>query len=138
MVKTKLLIGRLERANLPNFGLYDQVVKIDSGAYSSSIHIFSVKEIGNQLEVQFKETDKTKILFDSWKMKNVKSSNGIADRRYTILGRIVLGDIEYQTPFTLTDRSGMRYPILIGRKLLNKKFIIDSSLVNVLSNSITS
>ena len=135
MVKTKLLIGRLERANLPNFGLFDQIVKIDSGAYTSSIHIFSVKEVGNQLEVQFKETDSTKILFDTWKTKNVKSSNGVADRRYTIEGHIILGDVEYHTPFTLTNRSGMRYPILIGRKLLNKKFIIDSSKVNVLSNS---
>jgi len=134
-VKTKLMIGRLERANLPNFGLFDQVVKIDSGAYTSSIHVYSAKVVGEHLEVQFKDSDATVIQFKTWKTKNVKSSNGVADKRFTIEGHIVLGDIEYHTPFTLTNRSGMRYPILIGRKLLNKKFIIDSSKVNVLSNS---
>ena len=37
-----------------------------------------------------------------------------------------------KTEFSLTQRNGMRYPILLGRKFLNKRFIIDTSLVNVL------
>lgn len=133
MEKSKLIIGRLERANLPDFELENQVVKIDTGAYTSSIHIFSVREVDDRLEVQFKEENATKIYFTEWKTKNVKSSNGVADRRYTISGHIEIGGIVYKTPFTLTNRGGMRYPILIGRKLLSRKFIVDSSKVNVLT-----
>jgi hypothetical protein len=36
-----------------------------------------------------------------------------------------------KTEFSLTERKGMRFPILLGRRLLNKRFIIDTSLVNV-------
>jgi hypothetical protein len=38
------------------------------------------------------------------------------------------------TEFSLTERRGMRYPILLGRKLLNKRFLIDTSLVNLSQN----
>lgn len=131
MPKEKLVIGRTEIADLPTFRLKNKVVKIDSGAYSSSIDAVSAKVDGEKLKVQF-EPDGDIITFDSWTTKTIKSSNGFANERFIIIGKIILGDSEYKTRFSLTDRSGMRYPILLGRKLLNKHFIIDTSRTNVL------
>lgn len=128
----KQIIGRIEIANLPKFDLYNQTVKIDSGAYTSSIDVFGVRKENDILYVRFEDNDK-EIAFPKFKTKRVKSSNGIVQERYVISGTIVIGEIEYKTKFSLTDRSNMRYPILLGRKLLNKHFLIDTSKVKLLS-----
>ena len=41
----KTLIGRRDVANLPDFGLEGVAVKVDSGAYTSSIHVTICQEI---------------------------------------------------------------------------------------------
>jgi len=45
-----------------------------------------------------------------------------------VFGRIRIAGRLIKTEFSLTQRSGMRYPILLGRKLLNKNFMVDTSL----------
>lgn len=127
----KKIIGRQETADLPTFGLMNQTVKIDSGAYTSSIDVVSVRNTDDALFVLFDKASEEKI-FKKFKIKRIKSSNGIVQERYVIKGTICLGETEYTTPFSLTNRSGMRYPILLGRKLLNKYFLIDTSKTNLL------
>lgn len=127
----KKIIGRQEAADLPTFGLMNQTVKIDSGAYTSSIDVVSVRNADDTLFVQFDKKSEEKA-FKKFKIKRIKSSNGIVQERYVIKGTICLGGNEYTTPFSLTNRSGMRYPILLGRKLLNKYFLIDTSKTNLL------
>lgn len=124
----KLTIGRLETANLPSFGLSKKTVKIDSGAYTSSIDVIYVRLENDILFVKF-EAETPEISFSKFKVKRIKSSNGIIQERYIVKGTIQIGEINYSTPFSLTDRSGMRHPILLGRKLLNKYFLIDTSKV---------
>jgi len=60
-------------------------------------------------------------------MKEVKSSNGISQKRYAIKLRVRIGDFETLTEFTLTNRDKMSYPVLLGRKVLRKAFIVDVS-----------
>ncbi len=138
--KEKTIIGRREIANLPEFGLKDVDVKIDSGAYSSSIHIAHCKEVERDnkkmLEVVFLDQKHPSFVnkmyyFEEFRIKKVKSSTGQEQLRYFIYCIIELLGRKIKTEFSLTKRKGMRYPILIGRKLLNKRFIIDTSLVNV-------
>lgn len=139
-VGEKTIIGRREIANLPQFGLNHVDVKVDSGAYTSSIHVSSCKEVelegATLLEVVFLDEnhsafDNEKHYFQEYRIKKVKSSNGHEQLRYFIKCTIELLGRKIKTEFSLTERKGMRYPILLGRKLLNKRFIIDTSLVNV-------
>jgi len=130
----KILIGRREVADLPTFGLENKIVKIDSGAYTSSIDVENIRKDNNLLYVVF-EKNSAEICFKDFSTKRIKSSNGILQERYVINGDIILGQKKYKTPFSLTDRSGMRYPILLGRKLLNKKFLIDTSKANLLKKN---
>lgn len=139
-VREKTIIGRREIASLPQFGLYHVDVKVDSGAYTSSIHVCSCKEVELEgtmvLEVIFLDEnhlayDNEKHYFQEYRIKKVKSSNGHEQLRYFIKCTIELLGRKIKTEFSLTERKGMRYPILLGRKLLNKRFIIDTSLVNV-------
>lgn len=131
--KQKLIIGRKEIADLPKFGLEKQIVKVDTGAYTSSIHVMSAQIVGDFLEVRFDGENAPIIQFSDWLTKKVRSSNGVTDNRFAIKGSIVLGGKSYSTFFTLTSRARMRYPILLGRKFLNNRFIVDTSKVNVLS-----
>ena len=138
--ETKTLIGRRDYANLPGFGLNNVEVKVDSGAYTSSIHVSRCQEInaGEQkcLEVIFLDEQHPAysgkpIRFTEFRINKVKSSTGQEQIRYFIKGRIELLGRKFTTEFSLTERRGMRYPILLGRKVLNKRFIIDTSLVNL-------
>ncbi len=128
----KVLIGRRELAKLPDFGLKELKVKVDTGAYSSSIHVSSCIENNGQLNVVFLDpnhpafTGKT-IHFDRFRFKKVKSSNGEIQERFFVFGTICMAGICLETEFSLTHRMGMRYPILLGRKLLNNRFIVDTS-----------
>jgi hypothetical protein len=130
------IIGRNDIVDLPSFCLMDVPVKIDTGAYSCSIDCSSIELSlqGDQevLEVVFlnKEYPKFsggKIVFSDFTVKSVKSSTGEAQNRYFIKGEIILFGETYYTDFSLSCRKGMRNPVLLGRKLLNKNFVVDTS-----------
>jgi hypothetical protein len=80
------------------------------------------------LDAQHPEFQSNQHIFSSFRKKNVKSSNGHVQERYFIRTKIVLAGRILNTEFSLTERKGMRYPILIGRKTLNNRFIVDPSL----------
>jgi hypothetical protein len=40
---------------------------------------------------------------------------------------IVIFDEEFPIELSLSERSDMKYPVLIGRKLLNRRFVVDTS-----------
>lgn len=138
--KTKKIIGRIEQANFIDLGLMDIDVKVDTGAYTSSIHCHDIQEVSNQLHCHFLDKahpayNNKKLIFDNYEIAVVKSSNGIAEPRYKIFTKVQLGAKKYSISLTLTDRGEMRYPVLIGRKFLNKKFLVDVSLTNNLKNN---
>ncbi|MGV3612377.1 MAG: ATP-dependent zinc protease [Fluviicola sp.] len=135
----KKIIGRKDLVSFPQFELEHVPVKIDSGAYSSSMHCQSIEvvEFGDkeQLRVVFLDASISgftgkEVVFDEFKTKIVKSSNGIAQERYFVKGNVQLFGKTYETVFSLTERTGLRNPILLGRRLLNKRFLIDTSRTN--------
>ncbi len=135
----KKIIGRKDLISFPGFELQNVPVKIDSGAYSSSMHCQSIEvvEFGEkeQLRVIFLDASISgftgkEVIFDEFKTKIVKSSNGIAQERYFVKGSVRLFGKTYETVFSLTERTGLRNPILLGRRLLNKRFLIDTSKTN--------
>jgi hypothetical protein len=135
------VIGRKDRADFPMFEMFNVPVKIDSGAYSSSIHCSSVSEIKKNenesfLEVVFLDEsyagfNSEKKIFTSYRKKKVKSSTGDEQERFFVRIPIVLFGEIIETDFSLTTRNGLKSPVLIGRKLLNKKFLIDTSKTNL-------
>ncbi len=138
-MKEKTIIGRREMANLPDFGLYNVAVKIDTGAYTSSIHVKSCKEITREnvkmlavvfLDESYPAYNHKEFLFSTYRLKKVKSSTGQEQLRFFVKGSIEVGGRIIKTEFSLTQRKGMKYPILLGRKVLNKKFIVDTECVN--------
>ncbi len=116
-------IGRAERIAIPEFGVKTIKVKIDTGAYTSAIHAIDVKVDGDILVFNINGTNVTT---KDYTTVSVKSSNGDAELRYLIKTYIILGGKRYNIESTLSDRSKMKYPILIGRKFLSdNKFVVD-------------
>ena len=65
--------------------------------------------------------------FDDFVQRQVRSSFGETELRYCIRTWIKLGRKKIRSEVSLTDRSDMRYQVLIGRKTLNKRFTVDVS-----------
>ena len=68
-----------------------------------------------------------KIKLPLYKLKKVKSSNGTVQLRATVQVTISFFGKNYKTYISLTDRSDMKYPMLIGRKFLANRFLVDVS-----------
>lgn len=137
MTKKKKTIGRREKASFEQLGLEGINVKIDTGAYTSSIHCIDIKEVGNQLYCKFLDEyhpdyDHMELIFDNYEVVSIKSSNGMTEVRYQIFTQIKFGEESYEIGLTLTDRAEMKYPVLIGRKFLKGKFIVDVTKTNKL------
>ncbi len=138
--KQLITIGRIDNIDFPELGLTSIGCKIDTGAYTSSIHCHRVqlKEKDGKEFLTFKLLDpkhpdyqkKDYEIYD-FKEKRVRSSNGQLQYRYLIKTSVIIFGKKYKTEFTLTDRGKMKYPILIGRKLLNKNFVVDVSKLNL-------
>lgn len=130
------IIGRAEIVSLPEYKHSGIHAKIDTGAYTSCIHCSHIKDIGNN-QVQFVILDDSADHFtgevhtsEIIKDVKVKSSNGQVEHRYLIKTTIELLGKEYPIFLTLTERMDMRYPILIGRRFLRNKFIVDVHIKN--------
>lgn len=129
-------IGRIDKADFPLLNLFDVEVKIDTGAYTSSIHCKNLKVVDNYLKCNFLDEEhpnyhEKEITFDEYDVKVVKSSNGQTETRYRILTEILLFGHTYPIYLTLSDRIEMRYPVLLGRKFLANKFNVDINKTNL-------
>jgi len=132
----KKLIGRIDKADFPLLGLFDIDIKIDTGAYTSSIHCHKVIIEEGVLKCNFYDKghplyNGKEIIFKTYDIAKVKSSNGIVQQRYKVKTTMVLYNKKYSINLTLSTRDDMKYPILIGRRFLNKKFIVDVNLKNL-------
>ncbi len=138
------VIGRRDYIDLPEFDLANIQAKIDTGAYGCSLHCheiaidnFEGKEIlkFKLLDPLHPEYEDKYIYTHEFSDKVVKNSSGQTEHRYTIQTSIILFSKTYEVEFSLADREQMRYPILLGRKFLRGRFIVDVALKNLSKKS---
>ena len=132
----KRIIGRVDVVDFPELGLYNIDVKIDTGAYTSAIHCSQIIEEHGTLRCIFNSAvhqnfGKTEIVFDTFTHTNVKSSNGYAENRYKVKSEVIFFGKTYKINLTLSTRDDMKFPVLIGRQFLKRKFLVDVDLENV-------
>ena len=136
----KIVIGRRDKIDLPKLSLYDVDAKIDTGAYTSSIHCRNIKVIEKDgvKKIRFNLLDPThpsksnkRITLPVQAKRRIKNSSGQAEERYIIKTQILLFGQVFDIELSLTDRSRMEYPVLLGRKLLSNRFIVDVAEANL-------
>ena len=129
----KSIIGRAEQIDLIDLSLHDVPVKVDTGADSSSIWVTSAQEHEDGLHCVFfgkgseYYTGQTIIFANGFKLTRVANSFGEKELRYKLKLRIKVKGRLIRATFTLSDRSTKTYPILLGRRLLQGKFVVDVS-----------
>ncbi len=62
-----------------------------------------------------------------YKIKQVKSSNGTVQIRPSIKVSVNFFGKKYKSVISLTNRADMKFPMLIGRRFLKDKFLVDVS-----------
>ena len=114
-LKNKTVVGLTEKVKIRSNDLKKEktvIGRIDTGATMSSIHTKIVNELG---------------LGPVLSSKKVKNANGVTIRPVIEIN-IVLHRKHMKCNFTVTDRSHMKYEVLIGRNILQKGFLIDPSI----------
>ncbi|WP_158224710.1 ATP-dependent zinc protease [Agaribacterium haliotis] len=131
---TKVVAGWVERVCIE--GLQEPIkAKLDSGAKTSSIYAENIKPYKkdgkNRVEFTLVLNDSNKkvhrIKLDKPRSRKVKIKNhdGVHDRRVTVELDISFNNKVERAEFTLVDRSEYIYPILLGRRYLGSRVLID-------------
>lgn len=133
---SKIVIGRIEKIDLPNLSLFNLDAKIDTGAYTSSLHCHKIttKQVDDKLWVYFYVLDPDHPEYEErsfncpvHKIKSVKSSNGVIEERVIIKQVVKFFGRKGEIQLSLTNRAEMKNPVLIGRRFMADKYIVDVS-----------
>ncbi len=126
----------MEKIDLPGLLIFGLDAKIDTGAYTSSLHchkIFTEVEDGKEfvrfhvLDPDHPEYEEKEYRSAVHKVKRVRSSNGLIEERVIIKQKVNFFGEKSSIQLSLTNRSEMRYPVLIGRRFLDGRYLVDVS-----------
>lgn len=136
----KITIGRKDKADFPELGLKNLEIKMDTGAYTSAIHCHKIEKkekegkevvVFTLLDPSHPQYSEQEFSTEKYHEKQVKSSFGSSEKRFVIETDIILFGQKYPIQLSLSERGEMKFPILIGRRFLKGKFIVDSSQYNL-------
>ena len=130
------ILGRYDRVDLPDLGLSDIHAKIDTGAYTCSLHCKQAGVIDGRLEFvlldqEHPEFTGMKFVFEKFDKRDIKNSFGEVEKRFVIVTTIKIFDEVITARFSLCNRGSLKFPILIGRKILRDRFLIDVKKKNL-------
>lgn len=138
------LIGRREMVNFPLLGIEAQEAKMDTGAYTSSIHCENITlDYENSKPILYftianEATGKPEVFrYETFTRKTIKNSFGEMEERFVIKTIIHIGRKKIWSSISLSNRDAMRYPVLIGRRLLKGRFLVNVNQIHTGGVSLT-
>lgn len=130
------IVGWREKIHLPEFGLYNYKVKVDTGARTSAIHADDIKmfEVDGKRYVSFtvfpnqkNKKDSRRLTFPKLEKRTIRSSTGRETLRPVVVTEIQVGDEVFEIELTLVNRATLGFRMLLGRTALKGRFVVDSS-----------
>lgn len=127
-------IGWREWVAMPDLGVGEIKAKVDTGADNSSLHAFNIERFesdGIQMvryEIhphQRKRKPTIECVSEVIKERKVKNPGGRSELRPVIRTRIIVAGIELSALINLTTRDEMTFRMLLGRRTVRQKFVID-------------
>jgi hypothetical protein len=119
------LIGWRERVVLPKLGLGPLIAKVDTGARSAALHAEDI--IIRGLRVRFAIPNNGRKHHYELPIKGqrrVKSTSGHSEMRAVVETEIAIGPFKFSAEITLTNRTDMGVPMLLGRATIRGRFIV--------------
>ncbi len=107
--------------------------KLDTGAKTSSLHVdsptFYERDGVNWVRFEFRNRRGVVTAIDRpiSRLARIKESGGSVQERPVITIGICLGDIFQEAEVTLFDRTGFNFALLLGRRFLESKALVDTS-----------
>ncbi|WP_455217443.1 30S ribosomal protein S6--L-glutamate ligase [Kaarinaea lacus] len=130
----KIVVGREEWCGFRSLGIPAIKARVDSGARTSSLHAFNIQAFKRHgaswvsFEVHpLQNNRKTVVRCESPVVDRrlVKSSTGIAEKRYVIRVPIDIGGDSWDIEVTLANRDSMGYRMLLGREAMSGRMLVD-------------
>src|SRR4051812_38329730 len=131
-------VGWKEYLDLPDLGVFRLKAKVDTGARTSTLHVDSLEV----LEILPDGSERVELTISPDRRRpelqvrararvlrrmRVVDSGGHPEVRPVIETEMVLGPVRKKILLTLTDRSGMLFRMILGRKALEGGFAVDVS-----------
>ena len=132
--REKKVVGWKEQVALPDLKIKSVIAKIDNGANVATIDDADIKFVTRKdvkyIKFTVKKRNNTvrKTSAPLAGFKRIRSSNGDVERRPYIKTDILMDGITKNIELTLTDRGPMDYTMLIGRKALGRRWIVNPSI----------
>ncbi|MFG0293062.1 MAG: ATP-dependent zinc protease [Phycisphaerales bacterium JB050] len=132
-------IGWREAVRFPSLGVGPVRTKIDSGANTSALHVTDVERIeGDRVSFHIALDRHGRRLSERFeapivRVSTIRSSTGHAQERFVIPLRVAIGEHRFETEVSLVCRHGMICRMLLGRRALAGRFLVDASRMYVLS-----
>lgn len=132
--KEFLTLGWREWVDLPDLGLESIKAKVDTGARTSALHAFEVRQFDSDGRrcVEFKmhprQRDNETVIVcqaDVIDERVVRDSGGHTEKRWVIETPVTIGDHTWPIEITLTARDDMLFRMLLGRTAIRKRAVVD-------------
>lgn len=129
--RSKTVIGWVELVSLPGLSNKRVEAKVDTGAETCALHATNITIAGRY--VSFKALGRSHRLRLK-ELRSVRSSNGSEALRPVVDLLLRFAGRDETVEFTLTNRDGMKFPILLGRNYLKDGFLVDVGFRFVLAS----
>lgn len=140
MSKRPKVVGWREWVGFPEIGLPAVRCKVDTGAATSALHAHDVEIVTRDGEHWarfvvhpfFRRHERLAVTCEAPVVdeREVTSSSGHTEARVVVAVMFRLGlradSPEWPIEVTLTDRRGMRFPMLLGREAMAGRVLVDS------------
>lgn len=123
----KITVGGIETISIPALGVKNVEAKVDTGAWSGALHCTNIVEKDGLLSFcPLGDTSLRRSVSD-YETRTVRDAGGNEQTRYIVPIELEIAGQTYHTTVGLSDRTTMKYELLIGRRFL----ILNDILVDV-------
>jgi hypothetical protein len=128
------VIGWREWVSLPELGITTIKAKVDTGARSSSLHVFDIEtyEHNGTTHVRFKvptiQRSASQVIVAEaplLEFRAIRSSSGVTAHRPVIVTALQILGSTWPIELTLANRDEMGFRMLLGREGVRRRLLVD-------------
>lgn len=132
----RVWVGWREWVALPALGIGAVKAKLDTGAATSALHAIHIRRLRENgvdrvrfdIHPEQRNTDITiRCVADLLEERWVTSSTGHRERRYVVRTPMLIAGLHFPIEITLTNRDTMGFRMLIGRRAMKRRLLVDPS-----------